>query len=101
MAFDYAMLDGARDDFESILSYLLTVSESSTAAASFVEEYEKQVSRICENPKLHGLSRMPELAALGYRAALIRNYTMLYFFRDGTVFIAHIFHQRQDYARLI
>jgi len=42
-----------------------------------------------------------ELAEKGYRAVLLGSYIMLYTFEDETVYIAHIFHQRQDYAQLV
>ena len=55
---------------------------------------------MCENPNLYGLSRMPDLAALGYHAVFAGSYVVLCFFRQNTVFVAHVFRQRQDYARL-
>ncbi len=101
MACDYVMLDGAKSDFESIVGYLLAASGGPSAAESFIEEFKRQIASVCDDPELYGLSRMPELAALGYRAALVNSYVALYFHRDDTVFVAHIFHQRQDYARFV
>lgn len=101
MACKYEILEGAQRDFDAILGYLLAISDGPSAARGFVAEYEKQVSLICENPELYGFSRMPELAELGYRAVPVNNYVALYSFRNDTVFVAHIFHQRQDYTRLV
>ena len=44
---------------------------------------------------------MPELAEKGYRVALVGSYVLLYTFESETVYIAHVFHQRQDYAHLV
>ena len=41
------------------------------------------------------------LAKRGYRSALVGSYVLLYRFEGDTVYIAHIFHQRQDYATLV
>lgn len=101
MACSYKLLDAAAEEFESIVNYLLAISDGPSAALSFVDEFERKMGLICDNPFLYGPSRMPELSALGYRAALINSYIALYFYRDGAVFVAHIFHQRQDYARLV
>lgn len=101
MACNYELLDGAKEELGSIVGYLLAVSDGPSAANSFIDEFEKQMGLICDNPMIYGLSRMPELAALGYRTVLVKNYIALYFYRDDSVFVAHIFHQRQDYARLV
>ena len=101
MAFNYRMLDGAKEDFAGIVAYLDGVSGGHRATGAFIDEFERQMQLICDNPGMYPLSRMPEIAALGYRAALVNNYVALYFFRDNTVFVAHIFHQRQDYARFV
>lgn len=101
MTCSYEMLEGAKSDFEAIVSYLRSASDGPSAARSFVEEFEGQLQLVCENPGLYALSRMPELAVLGYRAALVGAYVMLYFLRDDTIYVAHVFHQRQDYARLV
>ena len=61
----------------------------------------RQVDFVRGNPELHALSRMPELAAKGYRPLFVKNYVALYKVHDDAVVIAHIFHQSQDYARLI
>ncbi len=101
MAYRYEMLDGAKKDYESIVGYLISISDGSGAALRFADEFDRQVAIVCENPDIYGLSRMLELSALGYHAMLANNYVALYFFRDEMVFVAHVFHQLQDYARLV
>lgn len=101
MAYKYRMLAGAQRDYENILNYLCSVADGLSAAKSFADEFDHQIGLVCENPYLYSLSRMPEVAALGYRVMLVNNYLALYFFRKETVFVAHIFHQMQDYGRIV
>ena len=101
MACDYAILSEAQAEMESIVSYLVSIAGSLSAARAFMDEFDEKIALACDNPALYGLSRMPELAALGYRAFFVKNYAVLYFFRDGRIYVAHVFHQRQDYARLV
>ena len=47
------------------------------------------------------LSHIRELAARNYRSFPVNNYVCLYKFEHETIYIAHVFHQSQDYARLV
>ena len=66
-----------------------------------VEEFDKQVSLVAENPELYGLSRVPELAERGYRCAPMNNYIALYKVADGQIVVCRIVHKSRDYARLL
>ncbi|MGI6105182.1 MAG: type II toxin-antitoxin system RelE/ParE family toxin [Raoultibacter sp.] len=101
MAYEYKLLRTAQADYEEIVSYLITIADGFSTAQNFVDEFDKQIRLVCENPDIHAISRMPELATLGYRPMLVNNYVALYFFREDIVFIAHIFHQLQDYGRYV
>ena len=54
-----------------------------------------------EQPLLRPLSHIRELAARNYRSFPVNNYVCLYKFERETIYIAHVFHQSQDYARLV
>ena len=41
----------------------------------------------CDNPLLHALSRMPELASLGYRAFFVNKGILSYALRDDRVVV--------------
>lgn len=101
MAYRIFILDDAQREFQEIVNYLLNVMKSPQATEGFIGEFEHQASLIEEDPHIFVISKMPELAAKGYRVAFINRYIMLYTTRDDDVFIAHFFHQRQDYARLV
>ena len=100
MALSYIILDEAQVEFESIVYYLHEVLKSPQAALGFIDEFEHQIQLVCENPNLYGLSRFEWLRRRGYHIIPINNYGALYKVRDGIVSVEHIFHQRQNYAKL-
>ena len=101
MAYSVTIAAEAMREYEQIVSYLSGTLKSPAAAKSFVDEFMYQIDSVRNNPELHALSRMPELAAKGYRPLFVKNYVALYKVHEGAVVIAHIFHQSQDYARLV
>ncbi|MEE0705179.1 MAG: type II toxin-antitoxin system RelE/ParE family toxin [Adlercreutzia sp.] len=101
MAYKKVILKSAQAEYRDIVSYLVEVLKSPQAAIHFMNEFDYQLDLIVETPEMFSLSRMPELAARGYRAAHVNNYLMLYKIQDQNVVVAHIFHQSQDYARLV
>lgn len=60
------------------------------AAVTFVEEFNRQLDLVCGNPEMHALSRMPELAARGYRTTLVNSYAMVYCAIKDDVYVAHV-----------
>lgn len=101
MASRAVILEGAQKEYREIVDYLSNVLESPRAAARFVDEFDRQLGLVRDNPELHALSRVPELAARGYRPMLVNSYVALYKLDGDTVVVAHVFHQSQDYARLV
>ena len=101
MACDWVLTASAQADYRGIVSYLAGALDSPNAALSFVNEFDNQISIVCDTPEIHALSRMPELAGRGYRPFPINNYIALYRLEDARVVVHHIFHQTQDYARLV
>lgn len=98
---DYIILEGAQVDYESIVHYLAEALGNPAAAVRFMDEFDRVIGLTCAYPDMHALSSLPELADLGYRPMRIMNYIALYKVVDGTVVVAHIFHERQDYARMV
>ncbi len=101
MAYSVTIAAEAKREYEQILAYLSETLKSPGAAKGFVDEFDRRVSLIRNNPELHALSRMPELAARGYRPLLVNSYVALYKVVNDSIVLAHIFHQSQDYARLV
>lgn len=101
MAYKRRILKEAAREYHDIVRYLATVLNSPDAARGFVDEFERQLDLACEMPELHGLSRMKELAVLGYRPMLVKSYIALYKIDGDAIVVAHVFHQSQDYAKLV
>lgn len=101
MAYKRKILKEAAREYRDIVRYLAEVLNSPDAARGFMDEFDYQLGLVCDMPELYGLSRMKELASLGYRTLLVNNYVALYRIDDDTVVVAHIFHQSQDYAKLV
>lgn len=101
MAYRRYILDEAKREYQDIVAYMVEVLKSPQAALNFLAEFDHQLELISDNPEIFALSRMPELAAKGYRVAFINNYVMLYKAVDNCIFVVHVFHQSQDYAKLV
>ena len=101
MAYKRVILNSAETERDEIVKYLVEVVGSAHAAASFLDAMDREVNLISDLPTIHARSRIPEVAEKGYRTAFIGSYVMLYRFEDDTVYIARIFHRRQDYTSLV
>lgn len=101
MAYRKVILAEAQQEYRDIVGYLVGMLRSEQAARNFMEEFDKQVSLVAENPELYGLSRVPELAGLGYRCAPVKNYLVLYKVVDGQIVVCRIIHRSRDYTCLL
>lgn len=114
MAYELRILPSAEAEVESIVNYLAGLGAQ--AARRFVDAYRNQLNLIANGIVEYGLSRMPELAELGYHACFVNSYVMLFYYDDKKtlldgenereaenqiIVVAHVFHQSQDYARLV
>lgn len=71
-------------------------------ADSFVDAVAERISTLKEGIVEFPISRDPDLAKAGFHAALVKSYIMLYrVAENGDVYVAHVFHQSQDYAKLV
>jgi len=101
MTYNVVILKSARYEYESIVGYLAQILKNPRAAGNFVAEFEYQLDLLREQPLLRPLSHIRELAARNYRSFPVNNYECLYKFGRETIYIAHVYHQSQDYARLV
>ena len=71
-------------------------------AESFVDAVAARISALKEGVVEFPIARDPDLAQAGFRVALVKSYLMLYRIADnGDVHVAHVFHQSQDYTKLV
>lgn len=103
MAYKVLLSIPAAQDRESIADYLFFSLSAPSAARDFLEEFDRVVNQVAENPRSCELSRDVALSAKGMRKALVGSYIFIYTIddRDMTVYILRVFHQSQDYASLI
>ena len=99
--FNVFVTDQATSDIRRITDYLLHVLCSEKAKDNFLTELERQKGIIAVLPRIYGVSRTSEVAALGGRVAPINKYLMIYTFDGTKIVIIHVFHSFQDYGRLI
>ena len=101
MAYDVVWSFSAERDRDRIVEYLLYDLASPQAASHVLDELDKMIVILSDNPKLFALSAESRLARMGYRKYLFMRYVVLYRVEDRTVKVGRIFHTAQNYARLV
>ena len=101
MAFDAIITRSAEKDRNAIIEYLLGVLGTRGTAERFLDEFEHVIEIIGQDARTYPLSQEPRLERLGIHKAPFMNYLALYDISDGQARILRLFHQSQDYARLI
>lgn len=97
MACSVLLADEASRDLDGITAYLCEVLGEPTSATELLDAYDA----FGENPEAYPLCADAHLARLGYRKALLKGYVALCRTTGDGVVISRIFHQSQDYARLV
>ena len=100
---DYRLKIGksAQIQYDGIVDYLTNKLKSPSAAENFMATFDYQAHLVQAQPYIHCLSHIEELAERNYHAFRVNRYVALYRVEGDTVFIAHIFHQSQNYAHLV
>ena len=70
-------------------------------SARFLDEFDAKAENVCAMPEPYPVSRLDELARLGFRVMPVMKYLVLYVPRDGKIVVSHVFHGTRDYARLV
>lgn len=99
MDYKVVMMEGAEEDLERFVTYILFEKKSEQAAENLLNDFEAtkvSLSRVAGSLKL---CDNPRLKELGYRRInfLSHRYFMLYRIEENTVFVDNIFHELQDY----
>ena len=91
----------AAGDLEAIVAYLAENLGEPSAALNILDSFDEFTGNVAEFPEMYPIVREPRLARLGYRKAPLSKYIALYRLCGKEVLVAHVFHQSQDYARLV
>ena len=84
-----------------MLEYIVQELKSPQAARTLNNAIKDARKALAENPLMHAVSRKPLLEHLELRERFVRNYVVVYRIEKQTVYLEHIFHQTQDYERLV
>lgn len=101
MAYKYRITNVAKHERTLIVEYLCKLTGSKSSAKKFNNAYLRIIELLKDNPCLFGISTTEELEIRRIRTFHVMNYVVLYTADDDSFTVLHIFHQRQDYARLI
>ena len=103
MDYRVVIMEGAEEDLNRFVTYLLFEKESEQAARNLLNDFEEtkvSLSKVAGSLKLCDNSKLREL---GYRRInfLSHRYFMLYRIEGDTVFVDNIFHELQDYENMM
>lgn len=101
MACKVVITDEAARSRDDIVAYLVAVPCEPKAAGRFLDELDALADRLAEFPEAYPVSSESRLAEMGYRKTRIMRYIVLYKVKADTVYITNIFHETQDYAKLV
>lgn len=103
MGYKVVMAESAEKELDRFITYLLFEKKSEQAARNLLNDFEAtKISlsnvagslKLCDNPKLK---------ELGYRRInfLSHRYFMIYRVEENTVYVDGIFHELQDYEKVM
>ena len=101
MAYRVVFDEMASADFEEIIAYLNCVLKNRDAAEHFMDEVLNVVYELENTPGVFPLVKDDRLGSKGYRKRLFMNFVILYKIHAEDVHVVRIFHQSQDYGRLV
>ena len=101
MASSVLFTQAAERDRDIIVDYLLEKLQSQQTAERFLDELDCLIGVLEELPESVPRAQDRYLAALDLRKAPRMNYLVLYCAEGDAVYLMRIFHQAQDYARLV
>ena len=101
MAYDVVATRTFEREYDSIIGYHANVLKSPGAARRLMEDVAKVRVSLAENPLLSAVSRKSALEGLKLREKLVRNCVIVYKVDGDCVYLEHIFHQSQDFERLV
>lgn len=88
-------------EYKNVIKYFPEILKEKSAAKNLNDEFIRIVNLIESNPNLFALSKEKELKKRHYHKVNVNNYLVLYKVSKQEIFLAHIFHQSQDYAKLV
>mgnify|MGYP004507525161 FL=1 len=100
MGYSVRLADEASRDLDGIVAYLCEVL-AAPAATELLHAYDAFDDVVEKRPEAYEKCADSHLAQLGYRKASLKGYIALYRTEKNEVVVSRVFHQSQDYARLV
>lgn len=92
-------LSTAEKDLVEIFEYIL--KDNPTAAASLLEEIDRSISKLSQNPELGVIPNDNRLKNIGYRVLIIRKYLVFYVIKKDYIQIRRVLHGARQYSYLL
>ena len=101
MGYSVRLADEASRELDGIVAYLCEVLAAPAAATELLHAYDAFVDVVEKRPEAYEKCADLHLAQLGNRKASLKGYIALYRTEKNGVVVSRVFHQSQDYARLV
>lgn len=108
MAYRVVVTEQFRNDVLAVVGYLKNELGSPNAASRLVDSIDNALSLIGEMPYMYAVSTKPRLGMFELRECFVQNYVIVYGAlpslasdADGDVHVLRLFHQTQDFERLL
>ena len=101
MGYSVRLADEASRDLDGSVAYLCEVLAAPAAATELLHAYDVLVDVVEKRPEAYEKCADLHLARLGYWKASLKGYIALYRTEKNGVVVSRVFHQSQDYARLV
>ena len=83
MAYKIIVTENFKTDLDEVLGYISHKLQSPTAAKRLLENTEKTIDFLKDNPFLYPLYHEERLTEKGYHYAVVSNYLMFYTFNEA------------------
>lgn len=97
--FEIRYLPTAVRDLEEIFDYI--ARDKPGAAVSLLEQFDRTISQLTEQPKLGVVPKDDRLKRLGYRMLIIESYLVFYVIKSESVQVRRIIHGARKYGFLV
>jgi len=98
-SFQIRYLKTAERDLDDIFDYILR--DNPTAAADLLDQFDKAISNLSQNPKMGVIPKDDRLKNLGYRMLIVERYLVFYVIKNRTVQLRRIIHGARRYGFLL
>jgi toxin ParE1/3/4 len=92
-------LSTAERDLVEIFKYIM--KDKPAAASSLLEEIDRSISKLSQNPELGVVPNDDRLINLGYRILIIRKYLVFYVVKKEYIQIRRVLHGARQYSYLL